>query len=335
MTAMTAMTPTILINPNENQVTNAVNDFDSLLSVGASIHPVALSRLKNPRHEFSNPFPRIESHGDYLFGVLATPTSLLDGEDLFITLTFIASFEKLLVVVRWSQVDPIDVQDQPFLDSIISLPKLFSSCGDFLVLMLNELINDLEYKIEIAHEQIDSELRMLRESDYTVGKDLSKDMMDDLYGSASKYRIDILGFQTTIEETQRVLEDIAKDKVDLKPQNLTSQLEFFPKSLEIEVSDLVFRVRHLVLLRRSLEATLSFSFSKFDKMRDELQTSAQHKIAAIASIMLLPTFIVGLFGQNFRFGAQMEQHWGLTISSVLIFLTTIAQYFYFKRNKWL
>ena len=332
---MTAMTPTILINPNENQVTNAVNDFDSLLSVGASIHPVALSRLKNPRHEFSNPFPRIESHGDYLFGVLATPTSLLDGEDLFITLTFIASFEKLLVVVRWSQVDPIDVQDQPFLDSIISLPKLFSSCGDFLVLMLNELINDLEYKIEIAHEQIDSELRMLRESDYTVGKDLSKDMMDDLYGSASKYRIDILGFQTTIEETQRVLEDIAKDKVDLKPQNLTSQLEFFPKSLEIEVSDLVFRVRHLVLLRRSLEATLSFSFSKFDKMRDELQTSAQHKIAAIASIMLLPTFIVGLFGQNFRFGAQMEQHWGLTISSVLIFLTTIAQYFYFKRNKWL
>ena len=332
---MTAMTPTILINPNENQVTNAVNEFDSLLSNGSSIHPVALSRLKNPRHEFSNPFPRIESHDDYLFGVLATPTSLLDGEDLFITLTFIASFEKLIVVVRWSQIDPIDTQNQPFLDSLISLPKSFSSCGDFLVLMLDELINDLEYKIEIAHEQIDSEFRLLRESDYTVGEDLSKDMMDDLYGSASKYRIDILGFQTTVEETQRVLEDIAKDRVDLKPKNPTSQLEFFPKHLEIEVSDLVFRVRHLVLLRRSLETTLSFSFSKFEKMRDELQTSAQHKIAAIASIMLLPTFIVGLFGQNFRFGEELEQHWGLAISSALIVLTTIAQYFYFKRNKWL
>ena len=96
---MTAMTPTILINPDENQVTKAVEEFNSLLSNGASIHPVALSRLKNPRHEFSNPFPRIESHDDYLFGVLATPTSLLDGEDLFITLTFIASFEKLIVVV--------------------------------------------------------------------------------------------------------------------------------------------------------------------------------------------------------------------------------------------
>ena len=159
--------------------------------------------------------------------------------------------------------------------------------------------------------------------------------MDELYGSASKYRIDIMGFQTTVEETQRVLEDIARDRVDLKPRDLTSQLEFFPKHLEIEVSDLVFRVRHLVLLRRNLESTLSFSFSKFEKMRDELQTSAQHKIAAIASIMLLPTFIVGLFCQNFRFGSEMEQHWGLTISSVLIVLTTIAQYFYFKRNKWL
>ena len=332
---MTAMTPTILINPDENQVTNAVQEFNSLQLNGASIHPVALSRLKNPRNEFSNPFPRIESHDDYLFGVLATPTSLLDGEDLFITLTFIASFEKLIVVVRWSQIDPIDEQNQPILDSILSLPKSFSSCGDFLVLMLDKLINDLEYKTELAHEQIDSELRTLRESDYTVGKNFSKNMMDELYGSASKHRIDILGFQTTVEETQRVLEDIAKDRVDLKPNDLTSQLEFFPKHLEIEVSDLVFRVKHLVLLRRSLEETLSFSFSKFDKMRDELQTSAQHKIAAIASIMLLPTFIVGLFGQNFRFGTKMEQEWGLTISSVLIVFTTIAQYFYFKRNKWL
>ena len=332
---MTAMKPTILINPDENQVTNAVEEFNSLLSNGASIHPVALSRLKNPRHEFSNPFPRIESHDDYLFGVLATPTSLLDGEDLFITLTFIASFEKLIVVVRWSQIDPIDAQNQLFLDSILSLPKSFSSCGDFLVLMLDKLISDLEDKIEIAHEHIDRELRLLRESDYTLGKDFSKNMMDELYGSASKYRIDIMGFQTTVEETQRVLEDIAKDRVDLKPRDLTSQLEFFPKHLEIEVSDLVFRVRHLVLLRRSLESTLSFSFSKFEKMRDELQTSAQHKIAAIASIMLLPTFIVGLFGQNFRFGTKMEQQWGLTISSVLIVLTTIAQYIYFKRNKWL
>ena len=329
------MTPTILINPDENQVTNAVQEFNSLQLNGASIHPVALSRLKNPRNEFSNPFPRIESHDNYLFGVLATPTSLLDGEDLFITLTFIASFEKLIVVVRWSQIDPIDEQNQPILDSILSLPKSFSSCGDFLVLMLDKLINDLEYKTELAHEQIDSELRTLRESDYTVGKNFSKNMMDELYGSASKHRIDILGFQTTVEETQRVLEDIAKDRVDLKPNDLTSQLEFFPKHLEIEVSDLVFRVKHLVLLRRSLEETLKFSFSKFDKMRDELQTSAQHKIAAIASIMLLPTFIVGLFGQNFRFGTKMEQEWGLTISSVLIVFTTIAQYFYFKRNKWL
>ena len=158
------MTPTILINPDENQVTNAVEEFNSLLSNGASIHPVALSRLKNPRHEFSNPFPRIESHDDYLFGVLATPRSLLDGEDLFVTLTFIASLKKI---------------------------------------------------------------------------------------------------------------------------------------------------------------------------RDDLQTSAQHKLAAIASIMLLPTFIAGLFGQNFRFGEEMEKHWGLTILSVLIVLTTIMQYFYFKRNKWL
>ena len=158
------MTTTFLINPNEDQSTKTVKDFESLLSNGALIQPVALSRLKNQRHEFSNPFPRIESHDDYLFGVLATPESLLDGEDLFITITFIASLKK---------------------------------------------------------------------------------------------------------------------------------------------------------------------------MRDDLQTSAQHKMVAIASIILLPTFIVGLFGQNFRFGEEMEQHWGLSILSVLIVLTTIVQYFYFKRNKWL
>ena len=58
-------------------------------------------------------------------------------------------------------------------------------------------------------------------------------------------------------------------------------------------------------------------------------------LTAVASILLLPTFIVGLYGQNFV--DMPELHWrdGYVFSWVLIGVTTIAQVAYFRHKRWI
>ena len=51
--------------------------------------------------------------------------------------------------------------------------------------------------------------------------------------------------------------------------------------------------------------------------------------------MLLPTFIVGLFGQNFHFTKAIEYNWGWPISVLVITVVTYGQVVYFKRKNWL
>jgi magnesium transporter len=62
--------------------------------------------------------------------------------------------------------------------------------------------------------------------------------------------------------------------------------------------------------------------------------SATHKIGAVASLLLVPTLIVGIYGQNFN---MPEKNWvfGYAFSWALIFSTTVAQVVYFKRKRWL
>jgi len=53
-------------------------------------------------------------------------------------------------------------------------------------------------------------------------------------------------------------------------------------------------------------------------------------------VLLLPTFIVGLYGQNFRHHfPELGWQWGYGWSWGLIVLTTIAQLVFFRRKKWI
>jgi magnesium transporter len=66
------------------------------------------------------------------------------------------------------------------------------------------------------------------------------------------------------------------------------------------------------------------------------QNEVTKKLTAIASILLLPTFIVGLYGQNFRHDfPELGWHFGYAWSWGLIIATTLAQVIYFRRKGWI
>ena len=65
------------------------------------------------------------------------------------------------------------------------------------------------------------------------------------------------------------------------------------------------------------------------------QNDVMKKLTAIASILLLPTLIVGLYGQNFVNIPELHWSFGYYYSLGLIGVTTIAQLIYFARKGWL
>jgi magnesium transporter len=60
------------------------------------------------------------------------------------------------------------------------------------------------------------------------------------------------------------------------------------------------------------------------------------KLTVIASVLLLPTFIVGLYGQNFEHHfPELGWQWGYVWSWSLIVVTTIGQLVFYRRRGWI
>jgi magnesium transporter len=65
------------------------------------------------------------------------------------------------------------------------------------------------------------------------------------------------------------------------------------------------------------------------------QNEVMKRLTVIASILLLPTFIVGLYGQNFRVIPELHWGYGYAYSWGLIIGTTILQLWFFRRKRWI
>jgi magnesium transporter len=58
------------------------------------------------------------------------------------------------------------------------------------------------------------------------------------------------------------------------------------------------------------------------------------RLTVIASLLLLPTFIVGLYGQNFVDIPELHWHLGYAYVWGLIVVTTALQLWWFRRKRW-
>jgi magnesium transporter len=327
---------TVLVNPPNEQIAEHIGIFEKTSITKFDVHRVARTNLLQCIRNFTDPFPRMESHGHYLFGEFAVPTSLVDGIDLFITVQLIADFKQVLLVVRTPPDAELTAESNEFISGLMQIESGLASSGEYIVEVISQVVLELERNIEEVHKAVDDDLRTVNSTYFDLKTELLNSLnTKNLYSAASRYRIDILGVKSSIDQTHRVLTGIATDKIDLKLEDNSESVQFFPQSLEIDVSDLVIRIRHLRSLRDNLETTLTITFKKFEKIENAKQTKASHTMTAIASIMLLPTFIVGLFGQNFRFTKEIEYHWGWPISVAVIVIVTCGQVFFFKRKKWL
>jgi Mg2+ and Co2+ transporter CorA len=58
------------------------------------------------------------------------------------------------------------------------------------------------------------------------------------------------------------------------------------------------------------------------------------KLTVIASLVLVPSLIVGYYGQNFE-SAFDEAYWSITVSTALVLASTVVQLVLFRRRRWI
>ena len=137
------------------------------------------------------------------------------------------------------------------------------------------------------------------------------------------------GIRRTLAPTRDAVHKIVDNRIEL------DEGELFPRDVEIAFGDAYDK-----LLRASegLESSRDALSGVRDYVQGKIandQNEVMKRLTVIASLLLVPTFIVGLYGQNFSHIPELHWGWGYWWSWGLIIVTTIAQLAFFRWKRWI
>jgi magnesium transporter len=277
------------------------------------VHQVALEALLAPHVHADEPRPRIESHGDYVLGIFLVPVAVPAEDRLYYQeISFVAWGETLVSVSKTPPGEkPFD--PKPAKDACRS----HESVGMYVYHLLDEISDRYLDLLDTLDDEIDElEDRIPSETPQVVGHRLRE------------LREDVRGIRRTLLPTRDAVRRVVDDRVEIDDG------EMFPHDVEIAFGDTYDK------LLRSSEA-LESSRDALAGVRDYLQgkiandqNEVMKRLTVIASLLLLPTFIVGLYGQNFRHIPELGWAWGYWWAWAWILGTTVAQLVFFRWKRW-
>lgn len=328
----------------------ALDEFESV--AGAVLHPVAREHLLDGSHHRTTPFPRLENHGRYLFGMLYVPSNTSNTSADFDRVVFAISHDAAIVSVASH---PTSSQNWEFISGHIggTTQHANDSCagGRFLLELLGVAVHELMLDATNLQDTIS-----VTTSRLGVGVDLTRDIEDlPVNGMTSRQRRTMLqrfremgptlsairhempSMLAVVDESSDMLGRLVNDDdtIDIKTDNSGDSRELFSRELEIFLSDIWIDCRNLSAVLSGIDSSIVTTKEFMKQLSDEENVASNRFTGAIASIMLLPTFIVGLYGQNFAVFPETRWHYGYAFSWAVIVIVTIGQVWFFRRRKWL
>jgi len=278
------------------------------------VHQTALAALLAPHEHNDEPRPRIDSHGDYVLGILLLPIEVVAEDRLYYQeIDFVATPERLVTVSKTpSGEKPFDPQGAK------DACRDHEDVGMFVYHLIDEVAEGFLDVIDALDDEID-------ELEDAVADSSSREVGRRIRG----VRHALLGIRRTLGPTRDAVRKIVDDRVEL------DEGELFPRDAEIAMGNAFDK-----LLRASegLDAARDSLAGIRDYLQGKIandQNEVMKRLTVIASLLLLPTFIVGLYGQNFHHIPELGWGFGYWWSWGWILGTTVAQLVFFRWKRWI
>jgi magnesium transporter len=302
-----------LLDPDEEELRKHVPD---------DIRRDALEELVRPASAEGDIRPSVKSHGSYILGLALVAVALPEEDRVFYQeVDFVLTRERIVTVRKTPGAEmPFDPGRVRELCDVHEREVAPGMIAYFLVDEIAEryldLLDDLDEEIDELEEHVD---------EWRPEKTRRR---------ISDFRHDLLHIRRTLAPTRDAVREIVDGRVELEGRTPFSR-EVFPNDLERKFAttyDKLLRATEAIEYARDLLAAVR----DYQQARIAIdQNEVMKRLTAIASILLVPTFIVGLYGQNFKHMPELGWGFGYWWSWGWILATTALQVVYFRRKGWI
>jgi magnesium transporter len=280
------------------------------------IHESALEIISAPPKHEDEPRPRLEGQGEYVFGVMLVAVAVPEEDRVYYQeIDIVLSKERAVTIRKTPE------QGEPFkIERCQAVIRPTDSPGMVAYRILDEVVEDYLDLIDAITDEIE-ELDDNIE-DWTAEK---------IRRRVADLRHDMLHIRRTLAPTRDAIREVVDDRVDIESGTL------FPREVEVafgSVYDKALRTTEgLEYARDLLGSVRDYYLAKVANDQNEVMK----RLTAVASILLVPTFIVGLYGQNFFHIPEIHYFgaWGYLWAWGWIVATTVLQIWYFRRRRWI
>jgi Mg2+ and Co2+ transporter CorA len=275
------------------------------------VDPEVVDVLAAPALVERTPRPVIEGHGSYVFAVLAAMRPTAEGvehQEIDVVAT-----PELIVTVRKTPGGGVAFDAEalrPAVEAGEPVGVVFQRLADDVADSYLELLDAIYGEIDRLEDAIDT----MKSSDVRL--------------RLSELRHELLHRRRTVSATRAGVRRILDGRVEVNGDTL------FPVRVErlfADTYDTLVRVTEELDVARDLLASVR---DHLQSKVAESQNEVSKKLTVIASLVLLPSLVVGFFGQNFE-GEFQRGWWTLAVSTGIILVSTVVQLVLFRWRRWI
>jgi magnesium transporter len=285
-----------------------LHEIEVIQQVGEceGLHPLVLEDILNTDQR-----PKLEDFGEYIYIVLKM---LRKGEGTDIATEQVSLILGVNFVISFQEGIKGDVFD-PIRERIRNdKGKLRSMGADYLAYSLMDAIVDNYFVVlEVTEERIEllEEEVMVSPSAETVRK-------------LHNLKRDMIFLRKSVWPLREVLAAMTRRDSKL----ISDQVALYLR----DVYDHVIQVIDIIEVSRDiLSGVLDIYLSSMSNRLNEVMKF----LTVIGTIFMPLTFLVGVYGMNFKYLPELEWHYGYCAVWILMVALSVAMILYFKRKRWL
>ena len=279
------------------------------------LEETAVARLLEPPQHEDEPRPTLQGHGDYVFGTFLVAVADRAQDSVYYQEIDVVLTHDTLLTVRKTPPG-----GKPACD--VGIVRKGVKPDDSAGMMAYRLIDEIAERYLSLVDDLDEEIDELEDLVETQSAERTRARISSL-------RHDLLHIRRTLTP----MRDAVRRVID-NPVEVERGPEVFGRDVEVAFNaayDKLLRATDgLDLARDLLAGVRDYSQAKIANDQNEVMK----RLTVIASLLLLPTFIVGLYGQNFVDIPELRWHLGYAYVWGLIVATTALQLWWFRRKRW-